>query len=283
MMKYHNKLTIILISYKSEKKIKYFVKKIPKNIKTIIIENSNNFKLKKNIEDKYKNIKVFIKKNEGVSASINFAVKKIKTEFFIQISPDIVFDYKNIGKFFIIAKKLKNKFSALGPRFLNVNYKGHVQINKNLSVGSIESIHGSCMFINKKRFKEIGGFDDKFFLYFEETDYCKKALMIGLKSYQINTIKVKTKGRTVILDNKQEKSRLDNILTWHFIWSKFYYTKKYNGKFVAIVVFFPILIRIFFRITLYKVINDKKKFKKYKFRLKGLLSSILGMKSNLRP
>jgi len=282
-MKYHNKLTIILISYKSEKKIKYFVKRIPKNIKTIIIENSNNFKLKKNIEDKYKNIKVFIKKNEGVSASINFAVKKIKTEFFIQISPDIIFDYKNIAKFFIIAKKLKNKFSALGPRFLNVNYKSHVQINKNLCIGSIESIHGSCMFINKKRFKEIGGFDDKFFLYFEETDYCKKALMIGLKSYQINTIKVKSKGRTVILDNKQEKSKLDNILTWHFIWSKFYYTKKYNGKFIALVVFFPILIRIFFRIILYKVINDKKKFKKYKFRLEGLVSSILGMKSNLRP
>ena len=47
MKNYYKKLTIVLISYKSEKKICDFVKKIPKKIKTIIIENSNNLELKK--------------------------------------------------------------------------------------------------------------------------------------------------------------------------------------------------------------------------------------------
>ena len=46
-MEYHKKLTIIIISYKSEKKINNFIKKIPKDIKVIIIENSNNLQLKK--------------------------------------------------------------------------------------------------------------------------------------------------------------------------------------------------------------------------------------------
>jgi ribosomal protein L31E len=147
------KITIILIAYKSEKLINAFVKKIPNTIKIIIIENSNNLLLKRKIEKKHKNIKVYIKKNEGVSASINYAAKKIKTEFFLQISPDIKFDYKDINKFIEVAKKLDNKFSALGPRFLNVNNKSHKQIDKNLKIGSINSIHGSFMFINKKRFK----------------------------------------------------------------------------------------------------------------------------------
>ena len=31
------------------------------------------------------------------------------------------------------------------------------------------------MFINKQCFEEIGKFDDNFFLYFEETDYCYRA------------------------------------------------------------------------------------------------------------
>ena len=158
-MKIHDKLTIILISYKSEKKIKTFIKEIPKDIKVVIVENSKNILLKKSIEKKYKNITVFIQENNGVSASINFAVKKVKTKYFLQISPDIQFKFKQLNIFFKKAKELNNKFSALGPRFLNVKTKSHKQIKGDLDIGPINSIHGSFMFINKKRFKEIKGFD----------------------------------------------------------------------------------------------------------------------------
>ena len=279
----NKKLTIILIAYKSEKIIDIFIKKIPNNIKVIIIENSNNHLFKKKIEKKYKNIKVYIKKNEGVSASINYAVNKIRTEFFIQISPDIKFNYKDISKFIEMAKKLNNRFSALGPRFLNVNDKSHKQINENLKIGSIDSIHGSCMFINKKRFREIGGFDKNFFLYFEETDYCKRASNIGLKSYQTNEIKVNTEGRSVLIKDKKENKKLNNILTWHFIWSKYYFKKKNYGALIASIIFFPIMIRIIFRIFLYQVTNKKELVEKYKYRLSGLITSIMGKKSALRP
>ena len=171
------KITIIIIAYKSEKLINDFVKKIPNTVKVIIIENSNNLLIKRKIEKKYKNIKVYIKKNEGVSASINYAAKKIKTEFFLQISPDIKFDYKDLNKFIRVAKKLDNKFSALGPRFLNVNNKSHKQIDKNLKIGSINSIHGSFMFINKKKFNEIGGFDNNFFYILRKLIIVKEHLI----------------------------------------------------------------------------------------------------------
>ena len=283
MRNYYKNLTIVLIAYKSEKKIFDFVKKIPKKIKTIIIENSNNLELKKKIEKKYKNIKVFIKKNDGVSSSINYAAKKVETEYFLQISPDIIFDYRDIYKFYNVAKNLNDKFSALGPRFLNVNNKSHKQIEKKFSVGIIDSIHGSCMFINKKRFKEIGGFDKNFFLYFEETDYCKRALSINLKSYQINSIKVKSSGRTVTIKNKDEKKKLSYLLIWHFIWSKYYFTKKNNGKIISIVIFLPTMIRIIFRICLYNIIDQEEYKIKYKYRFNGLMRSIKGLSSNLRP
>ena len=282
-MKEYKKLTLILIAFKSEKKIYSFVKKIPKSINVIIIENSNNHFLKKYLEKKYKNIKVFVKKNEGVSASLNYAVKKTKTNYFLQISPDILFNYKDLEIFFNFANKINNKFAALGPRFLNVKNKSHRQIKKNLNIGSIESIHGSFMFINKKKFKKIGGFDKNFFLYFEETDYCKRGLAKGFKSYQINKVKVKTKGRTVSTKNKKEKKELDNILTWHFVWSKYYFTKKNYGIIISLLIFLPTTIRIVFRIILYKLINKKNFIQKYKYRLNGLMTSIMGKSSSLRP
>ena len=281
-MKIHDKLTIILISYKSEKKIKTFIKEIPKDIKVVIVENSKNILLKKSIEKKYKNITVFIQENNGVSASINFAVKKVKTKYFLQISPDIQFKFKQLNIFFKIAKELNNKFSALGPRFLNVKTKSHKQIKSDLDIGPINSIHGSFMFINKKRFKEIKGFDENFFLYFEETDYCKRALNIGFRAYQINEIKVKTKGRTVMVNSKKEKNDLANLLTWHFIWSKYYFTKKNYGSIISIILFIPILIRAFFKVIYYKLFNNKEYLEKYKYRLSGLITSIAGKSSNLR-
>ena len=277
------KITIILVAYKSEKIINAFLKKIPNTIRVIIVENSNNVLLKRNIEKKYKNIEVYIKKNEGVSASINYAAKKIKADFFLQISRDIKYDYMDRNKFIEVAKKLDNKFSALGPRFLNVNNKSHKQIDKNLKIGSINSIHGSFMFINKKKFIEIGGFDNNFFLYFEETDYCKRASNGGLKAYQINEIKVKTEGRSVLIKNKKEKKELNNILIWHFIWSKYYFTKKNYGLMLSLLIFLPIMIRIILRIIFYQMINKKELIEKYNYRLSGLMNSIRGKKSNLRP
>ena len=49
-------VTIVIITYKSEEIIYDFIKKIPSNIKTIIVENSENFELKKDIE---KNIIIY--------------------------------------------------------------------------------------------------------------------------------------------------------------------------------------------------------------------------------
>tara|TARA_B110000483_G_scaffold167478_1_gene198114 strand:- start:531 stop:1385 length:855 start_codon:yes stop_codon:yes gene_type:complete len=280
---YIKKISLVLIIYRSEKIINKFIKKIPKQLQTIIVENSNNRKLKKEIEKKYKHIKVYIKKNNGVASSLNYAAKKIKTEYFVHISPDIKFDFRELDKFYNIAKEKKNNFSALGPRFTNVNKKSHIQISKDLEIGSINSIHGSCMFINKKNYNKIGGFDDNFFLYFEETDYCKRGKNKDLKCYQINSIKVKQEGRTVSVNSKKENEKISNLLAWHFVWSEFYFKKKHNGYLLALISFLPILFRAIFKIFINKHLRNEKKLSKYKYRLKGLLSSIKGQKSYLRP
>ena len=278
-----NEITIILISYKSENKIYDFIKQIPKNIKTIIIENSNNKQFKETIENKHKNISVYIKNNEGVSSSLNFAVKYVETKYFLQISPDINFKFEELKLFVNLANILDDKFAAIGPRFKNVKESSHKQIKKNLKYGVINSIHGSFMFINKQNFYEIGGFDDNFFLYFEETEFCYRAKKKGFLSYQINIAEVTTDGRSVEINDTKEENRISNILIWHFIWSSFYFNKLRFGRNISILIFIPLFIRIILRLTFYLIVKDKNKLEKYRFRLSGLISSILEKKSSLRP
>lgn len=273
--------TIILISYKSEKLILNFIKKLPKLIPIIIIDNSNSLILEDVIKNEYSNLEVFVKKNDGVSSALNFAVERIKTKYFLQISPDIDFNYNDILVYIEFAKKIDNKFAAIGPRFVNVKKKSHKQISDKIEFGSINSIHGSCMFINKECFNKIGGFDENYFLYFEETDYCYRGKKLGYKSYQINKSKVQSLGRSVDLSGDNDK--ISNILNWHFIWSKFYFNKKKYGKLISLLIFLPIITRIIFKIFLSKIIKNEKQFKKYKTRYDGLINSIKGYKSNLRP
>ena len=274
-----NEITIIIITYKSGEIIYDFINKIPSTIKTIIIDNSQNYELKKDIEEKYKNISVYLKENNGVSSALNYAVEKIKTKYFLQISPDLEFNFEDLKIFLNFAKTKKNNFAALGPRFLDVKLKSHKQINENLKFGKIDSIHGSCMFIDKDIFLKIGRFDENFFLYFEETEYCYRAKKKGYFSFQINDIKVITKGRSVNLENEN----FSNILIWHFIWSKFYFHKKKYGKLLSLIIFVPLLVRILFRIILYTITKNEMSSKKYKTRFDGLLKSIKGQKSDLRP
>ena len=274
-------ISIILITYKSDVLIYEFIKKIPHNFRVIIIENSNNHKMKKDIEKSYSNIDVYLKENNGVGSALNYAVKRIKTKYFLQISPDINFNFNDILIFTDLAKKLNDKFAAIGPKFLYVKKKSHKQISENAEYDSIDSIHGSCMFINKECYNQIGGFDENYFLYFEETDYCYRGKKLGYKSYQVNKSKVQSKGRSVDLGNDNEK--ISNILHWHFIWSNFYFNKKKYGKLISLLVFLPTMIRIIFKISLNKIIKNKKQLNKYKIRYDGLINSIKGNKSSLRP
>ena len=274
--------SIILITYKSENIIYSFLDQVPRNFPVVIVDNSNNFQLKENAEKKYSNVQVFLNENNGVSKALNFAVSKINTKYFLQISPDVKFNFDDLKIFLDLAKILNDKFSAIGPRFKGIKEKSHKQISKNKNYDEINSIHGSCMFINKDCFKKIGGFDDNIFLYFEETDYCYRGKLLKYKSFQTNKSIVYTEGRSVQI-NINNKQNITNLLLWHFIWSKFYFYKKKYGRNLSIIIFIPTLIRILLRLFFYKMINNKQQLSKYKIRLNGLLSSIKGEKSYLRP
>jgi hypothetical protein len=75
-----------------------------------------------------------------------------------------------------------------------------------------------------------------------------------------------------------EKSR-----NWHWMWSKFYYNKKYYGYFKALIITLPNFIKSGFKFLFYLILNNKKKKIIYCMRFKGLLNSYFLSKSFYRP
>lgn len=276
-MKIYKDITIVLVSFKSKNKIKSFVKKITKYFKIIIVENSLDYELK-DFFKKNKNIKIYLKDNIGYGSAANFARSRVSTKYFLLCNPDLEnINSHSLENFYIIAEKLYPNFLSLGPSF-NSN-----KMNSSFNYIRKDKISGACMFFCSISFDKLNGFDENIFLYFEEDDLCKRANKLRLFSYQLNNLFIKHEiGTSVSNINKIEKKKIKELTLWHFIWSKYYFHRKHKGMILTIPLFIPVLIRILFKIALTKFLSDKKNSRKYKIRLSGLISSILGKKSYKR-
>ena len=178
---------------------------------------------------------------------------------------------------------MNDNFSCLGPRYKNISQKTLKQSNINYKIGYVKAISGAAMFFNTKKFDFIGGFDQNIFLYFEETDYCKRGSNVSLKAYQLNNVKITHQvGTAVEYEDNKEKEEIKKLCNWHFIWSKYYYYKKMYGLTLAFLYFIPIIIRINFRIFIYSLFKNDKKFIKYYIRWHALKESIKNKKSYMR-
>lgn len=283
-MNSYEEVSIVIVSYRSKKKIIKFLKKIYQYKKIIVIENSDDLSIGLDIKRIYKNVEVYHTNNIGYGCSANYARKKINTEYFFLFNPDLQdIDHKIIETFLIQAKKLNNNFSCLGPRYNNISEKTLKQSDISKEIGYVDSISGAAMFFNTKVFDKIGRFDENIFLYFEEDDLCKRGNNLRLFSYQLNNLIIQHDiGTSSSNINEIEKRKIKELTLWHFIWSKFYFYKKHYGNIFAIIYFIPVMFRILFKIFLTKLMSDEENNKKYRIRLSGLISSILGKKSYKR-
>ena len=87
----YDKITIIINTFKSEDKIHQCINSIAPKVKIIIIENSDNNKLKKELENKYNNIQCFLTgKNLGYAKGNNLGISKVKSEYALILNPDAI-------------------------------------------------------------------------------------------------------------------------------------------------------------------------------------------------
>ena len=74
-------ITIIITTFKSDKKINSCLDSISRTSKVLIIENSGNQKMKDSIERKYVNVQCIIsKENLGYAKANNLGLRKVKSK-----------------------------------------------------------------------------------------------------------------------------------------------------------------------------------------------------------
>ena len=271
-----NDLSAIITTFKSEDKIFSCLDSLPKDIRIFVVENSNNEMFKKEIEKKYVNAEcILLGKNEGYSKSNNIGLSKVKSKYALVLNPDTVVEENTIENFLISASENPD-FWLMGP----AKYQGEkIEITTN-QITEVETIKGFAIFFNMEKFKN-NFFDENYFLYFEEIDLCKKVKNSNGKIFLDSNIKIYHEGARSV--NQKFKKELEKNRNWHWMWSTFYFHKKYKGFLIALVIIFPKLLSSLFKTIFFQLIFNKEKKDIYLNRLSGITNSILGKKSWRRP
>ena len=271
-------LTIIITTFRSEDNIEKCLNSIDNSIKVIVVENSNNKIFKKNIENKFSNVEcILTNDNLGYGKANNIALKKVETSYSLILNPDATLDKNAIGNFFTIVNKNLD-FWIIAP----LQYKKEFHLGNNYSeLIETDKVEGFAMFLNMKKFFQIGFFDENFFLYLEEIDLCKRVKNKNGKIYIAPSIKISHIGASSV--NKIFSKQVELTRNWHWMWSLFYYNKKHSNFYYALMLVMPILFSSAFKILFYSIFFKVQKKEIYLKRISGLINSILGRASWYRP
>jgi len=285
-------LTIVIVTFKSEKVIDNCIKSISDQIKIIIVDNSNDENFKDTLEKKYENVECILSSsNLGMGSGNNLGLNNVKTEYALILNPDVILHDNTISEIINESKKI-DSFAVLAPLSeddKNPNYKikkiDKKNIN-NLNPFKVESVDGFAMLLNLKKINQIPDFqnkryfDENFFMYLENDDFCKRLSQYNQNIFIIPKSRIKHLGAKAVSDEYAYEVELSR--NWHWIWSKFYFNKKHFGFPYALMNGLPVFLSAITKVLFYFFINKKKK-QIYLQRCRGYLNALFGKKSFYRP
>lgn len=224
-------LSIIIVNYRSEKYLDKCLSSIygvwGQDLEIIIVNNDTNESLQ-NVGNKFPSVKIIQQKeNVGFGRAQNAGSQIAQGKYLLFLNPDTIIlnDATDILNKFeqddtvgIIGAKMvdsagKNQVWSVGyeATLWNIvkNKLGFLKgrnIWEATQMQEVEWTSGGSMFIHKEVFAEVGGFDEKFFLYFEDMDLCKRVRALGKKVLYFPNIQIEhVEGGSVENKNKQKK------------------------------------------------------------------------------
>jgi N-acetylglucosaminyl-diphospho-decaprenol L-rhamnosyltransferase len=212
--------------------------------------------------------------NLGFGSAVNHCARLIDVKYLAIINPDTEFEcdicsaclnayHPGVGIISAlqkspITKKIQPSYGAfpniwhslflllpfdLVPRRAKELFWPLIEISGLVSNKSVKSIYGSFMFISSDLFCAFNCFDTRFFMYYEETDLCKRLFDKGYENLVLND------QHTYFHDSGYSVNRSVYALNKLMIKSRYSYMRKHFGISIAeldrLILFFTNWKRIF--------------------------------------
>ncbi len=204
------KISIIIVTFNSAKTIKACLDSIIQfspNTEIIVVDNSSEDDTRKIIHGFGSRVKLIeTGANLGFARASNMGVKSATGEFIIFLNPDTRIIEKNslsrLGK----SLEENSQYGLIGSKLIYPDGLEQARVRNLPTVGrafqeyilqrkgtydfyqpncktlcEVECVIGACIIIKKELFLKIGGFNEKYFMYFEDIELCKEVRRLGYK------------------------------------------------------------------------------------------------------
>jgi GT2 family glycosyltransferase len=212
-------LSIIIVTYNSEKHIFDLINSIKKskdnlNKEIIIIDNFSQDETVKILKQNSREIQLIESKiNLGFSRAVNLGIKQSKGQYILLLNPDTKIKNTCLEKMVRFARE-NESMGAMVPRLVDPNGKPQASafhfpsinnairayffnqkeyFGKYLPPNRITNLDIAVMaafLIPKKTIEKIGLLNEKYFLYYEDIDYCRRLKKHKLSLYYLPSAKV---------------------------------------------------------------------------------------------
>ncbi|QOG30491.1 glycosyltransferase family 2 protein [Enterococcus casseliflavus] len=218
-------ISIIVVSYHNIEDIKNLISSIEYHTsanlekKIIILDNGNTPNKFKKIVNDYRDVEyINLFKNLGFGRAHNYLLGKIKTKYIALVNPDVIFTEdsltimldeleKNADDKVLVPKivsqtgELQHVYRrelTLYDFFVRVFFKNDKHFKKRKKYHTMQDMNysksfkipfaqGSFLLMPTKLFEELRGFDERFFMYVEDADFCKRVNQISNVYYTPKT------------------------------------------------------------------------------------------------
>ncbi len=256
----NKKLSVIILTFNSERNITACLESLMREstlIKEIIVVDNhskdNTVKLVKN--SKLKTKLIVNARNLGFSKGVNIGVNKSSGNKILILNPDTIIFPGSLAR--LISCQEITDAGVVGGKAIKVNgdihntfvrepgiligifdftnlrkifpfdyfHKKHYYLEAEfpLNVKEVDAVSGAFMLIERSVFEKIGLFDENFFMYLEDVDFCIRAKLKGFKIMFCPSAIIIHEGGA----SSRNKDRIN-----HQAWSdsRRYYFKKHSSK-----------------------------------------------------
>ena len=215
-------LSIIIVNYNTSHFINQTIRSIKKstldiNYEIIIVDNNSNDQSIDLIKKQFTKVKLIENpSNYGFSKAVNIGVSNAEGKYILILNPDTILKKDTIlelyqslvsdsnigvvggkildcnGKFQLSSRRafpsfLTSIFHILGLSYLFPKTKLFGKYNYTYKPSNtshaVDAVSGACMMFSRNHFNLTGGFDERYFLFFEETDFCRETQKLGKKVF----------------------------------------------------------------------------------------------------
>jgi N-acetylglucosaminyl-diphospho-decaprenol L-rhamnosyltransferase len=186
-----HKVLVVIVNYNSGSSLtqcvtSVFAQSVPTEI--VVVDNDSTDGSYRTVAERFPEVTIRkSSRNLGFGAAVNLAVRENEAESIVVLNPDIVLKSESLAN---LLRTLHDKPGVVGPVLdviasnrreagLTINHTGMPTL-QNAGEPPL-FVQGCALVTTRTVFEKVGGFDERYFLFVEDVEFCWRALLAGFE------------------------------------------------------------------------------------------------------